>query len=246
MATGRGGAGVVEGVRIDLKRMHESWMELVYPRQVDADQTVLGKWQPTSTTERVSYRLWSLLGVPIIALLYPLVLFGLAARFHARRIDVAAARAGVAGVVLVSLLGWGLLSALARFRFSTEGFLAVVAASLVATLAAVLAVLFGRVGGRGTSVLLAYPFGVTALFLPPVVAALYSPALADVVFTRSTSLARWLLDNVLTFADINQTIRGQYDLQGVAYVGMWFGLAVPVGWFLGIVVTLADLVRPTD
>jgi hypothetical protein len=25
---------------------------------------------------------------------------------------------------------------------------------------------------------------------------------------------------------------------------MWFGIAVPVGWFLGVVVTVADLVRP--
>jgi TRAP-type C4-dicarboxylate transport system permease small subunit len=27
---------------------------------------------------------------------------------------------------------------------------------------------------------------------------------------------------------------------------MWSGLAVPVGWTLGVLVTLANLVRPTD
>jgi len=25
--------GVVEGVRVDLRRLHESWMELFFPRQ---------------------------------------------------------------------------------------------------------------------------------------------------------------------------------------------------------------------
>ncbi|PSP85239.1 hypothetical protein BRC83_03225 [Halobacteriales archaeon QS_1_68_17] len=236
--------GVVAAIRIDLQRMHETWMELIYPRQVDADQTVLGKWQPTTGREEVTYRTWALLGVPVVAVVYPLVLLGFLIRFQSRRLDSTATRLGVLGVVLLSLVVWGGLTAVARLRFSTGGFLAVLAASLVATVAAALAVVFGRVGGRGTTVLFAYPFGVTALFLPPVVAALYSPALADVVFPRSTSIAIWLLDNVLTVGGLNEIVRRQYDLRGVAYPIMWFGLAVPVGWFLGVVVTLADLVRP--
>ncbi|MDX1745502.1 MAG: hypothetical protein R3324_06155, partial [Halobacteriales archaeon] len=84
-----------------------------------------------------------------------------------------------------------------------------------------------------------------AFFLPPVVAALYSPSLAEVVFPRSQVLAIWLLDTVLAVGGINEFLRARFELVGLAYVGMWFGLAVPIGWALGLLVTLANLVRPT-
>ena len=38
----------------------------------------------------------------------------------------------------------------------------------------------------------------------------------------------------------------EFDLEGVTYVLLWFGISVPVGWLLGTVVTLADLVRPAE
>jgi hypothetical protein len=36
-----------------------------------------------------------------------------------------------------------------------------------------------------------------------------------------------------------------FERDGLAHVIIWFGASVPVGWVLGFVVTLADLVRPT-
>ncbi|WP_458186090.1 hypothetical protein [Haladaptatus sp. NG-WS-4] len=53
----------------------------------------------------------------------------------------------------------------------------------------------------------------------------------------------WLLDNVLTYGDVNDYLRTRYALEGLAYVGMWFGIAVPLGWLLGFLVTLANLMR---
>jgi hypothetical protein len=50
---------------------------------------------------------------------------------------------------------------------------------------------------------------------------------------------------VLYVGGLNTLIRRNFELEGLAYVGMWFGLAVPVGWFIGLVVSLADLVRPS-
>lgn len=235
--------GILGAIRIDLARLHATWMELLFPRQLDPSR-VLGKWYPKTTPERISYYGWAALGLPLVAFGYPLLLLGMVARFNARRIDSAATRLGVLGVVLLSLVVWGALTALARVQFSHRGFLAVLAASLVATVAAALAVVFGRVGGRTTSVLLAYPAAMTALFLPPVVAALYSPTVASVVFPGSQSLAVWLLDNLLSVGGLNALLRRQFDLRGIAYVAMWFGLAVPVGWLLGVVVTLADIIRP--
>ncbi len=107
-----------------------------------------------------------------------------------------------------------------------------------------LAFLTSKYGGRITTVLFAYPFGMTSLFLPPVVAALYSPTLSNVVFPNNETLAVWLLDNVLTYRGIDEYLRVQFDLEGLAYDGMWFGIAVPLGWLLGFLVTLANLMRP--
>ena len=219
-------------------------MALFFPRQRGNQSGVLGKWEPTSTSGKVAYRSWSAVGTAVVALLYPLTLFGFAARYYTRKIDGTATRLGVMGVLLLSLLVWGGLTALARLRFSTDGFLAVAAAGGVATVAAVLAYLSGTRGGRLSTVFFAYPFAMTAIFLPPVVAALYSPTLSEIIFPKSYTLAVWLLDNPLDLWGVNTFLREQFTLEGANYAAMWFGLSVPTGWFLGLLVTLADVVRP--
>ncbi|WP_439025616.1 hypothetical protein [Haloarchaeobius sp. DT45] len=238
-------AGVVAGVRIDLKRLHETWMEVVFPRQRNADRSVLGKWKPQTAGGKLAYRLWGLVGALVVALVYPFALVGTVVRWAAYNFDDLGEYLGVIGTVVVVALLWGALTALARFRFPFGGFLAVAAAAVVATLSAGLAVLFSRVGGRLTSVLVAYPLGMTAVFLPPVVAAFYSPALGQIVFSESESLAIWLLDNVFAVGGLNESIREEFDLRGAAYILMWLGVAVPLGWVLGVLVSLAELARPT-
>jgi hypothetical protein len=240
--------GVLGGVRVDVARLHATWMELLFPRQLNPSR-VLGRWQPETGPQKAGYYGWAALGLPLVLLCYPLLLLGFMTRFYAEKLNTATARVGMAGVVLASVVVWGALTAVTYLRrlqgsFSTEGVLAVLAASAVATLAAALAVTLSRVGGRGVSVLFAYPSGVTALFLPPVVAALYSQSLAQVIFPNSLTLAVWLLDNVLSVGGLAGFLRAQFQLEGFAYVGMWFGIAVPVGWLLGLVVTLADVIRP--
>lgn len=238
--------GLGEAIRIDVVRLHDGWMGLVFPRQTTAAHSVLGKWKPRTTGDTVKYRLWQVVGILAIAVAYPLAVLGFATRFYTSRIDRTAASIGILGVVLLSVVLWGGLTAAAYLRdFSFEGLVAVAAAGGVATLSAVLAMGFARLGGRGTTVILAYPFAVTAIFLPPVVAALYSPALASVVFPSSQSIAIWVLDNALDWYGINDAIRYYFDLKGLAYVGMWFAFAVPVGWVLGLLVSLANVVRPS-
>lgn len=238
--------GLIEAIRIDLARLHEGWLGIAYPQRKTLGHAVLGKWRPDTPGARLRFRIWSWIGIPIIAFLYPLAVAGFAIRFYSRRIDRSAASLGLAGVLVLSIVVWGALTVLAMIRFSHEGFIAVAAAAGVATVSAGLALIFSRIGGRWTTVILAYPFAVTAIFLPPVVAALYSPVLASIVFPGSQVLAIWLLDTVLAVGGINEILRTRFDLVGIAYVGMWFGLAVPVGWFLGLLVTLANVVRPSD
>lgn len=237
--------GFVNAIRIDLETLHEHWMVIAFPKVRTGAHAVLGAWRPNSIGALIAFYLWSVLGGLMVGVLYPFAVVGFAIRYYAVRLDRTATRVGLLGVVVLSIVVWGALTVYARYQFSTEGFFAVAAAGGVATVSAALSVVFARVGGRFTTVVFAYPFGVTALFLPPVVAALYSPALASVVFTRSDLLAVWLLENILTVGGLDVWLRSRFDLVGVAYAGMWFGLAVPVGWFLGLLVTLADLVRPT-
>lgn len=246
----RGRNGVVDAVRVDLIRLHETWMELLFPRQRTAKHSVLGKWEPSTTADRAKYRAWSALGVPVVGLLYPLLLVGLATRFYARRFDSAATRIGLVGVVVVTILAWGTLTLLARAQFGADarGFYAVLAASVVAVVSSALAMTFRAKGGRFVTVLLAYPFGMTTVLLPPVVAALFSPAIGDIVLTGSVPLAEWLLDKVFFVGGFDEYLRTNYDLDqwgGLGYVILWFVVAVPLGWALGILVSLANLARPS-
>jgi hypothetical protein len=237
-------SGVVAAIRVDLGRLYGVWMSIRFPRQRES-HSVLGKWQPSTTLGTVDYRAWGAIGAVVVAVLYPFALLGFATRFYARRIDRTATSIGLVGVVLASVLAWGLLTAVAQVRFSFAGVVAVAAAGVVATVSAVLSRLFTR-GGRLVSVLVGYPFAVTALLLPPVVAAMFSPALAEVVLPGSYSLARWILDNLLFVFGLNTLIRDAFTLQGVWYVAMWFALAVPVGWLVGGLLALAEVVRPAD
>ncbi|WP_135662608.1 hypothetical protein [Halorhabdus rudnickae] len=239
-------SGIVEGVRIDLKRLHESWMEIIYPRQIDADQTVLGKWTPDSQRGWITYRSWGVVGWVLLAIVYPMVLFGYVMRAQTSRLDWVAAYIGAIGTFLVLTALWGALTVVAHLELSDRHeVLAVLVASVVAVVAGMIAYLFRTVGGRATTVLLAYPFAMTALFLPPIVAAFYIPTIQDAVFTQSTEVARWINDTVLSYGGIAETLRARFDLEGLSHAIMWFGISFPIGWLTGTVVTLANYVRPT-
>lgn len=237
--------GLLGALRTDLRVLHARWMGLAFSRYRQSTHPVMGTWRPTSTIRKIVFQVWSLLGWLGVIPVYPVVLVGFAIRFHVRRMDRFAKRVGAIGLVITSLLLWAALTAGAYFRdFSVAGLLAVIAAGGVATISGVLARLFSTWDGRPLSVLFAYPFAVTAVFLPPVVAALYSETVAAVVFSRSEVLAIWILDSILAVGGLNTLLRSTFDLVGLAYVGMWFALAIPVGWILGLLVALADMVRP--
>ena len=80
-------AGFVGAVGVDLKRLHETWMELFFPRQRGADQSVLGKWKPETTSGKLAYNGWAAVGALAVALVYPFALAGVVARYNAYRLD---------------------------------------------------------------------------------------------------------------------------------------------------------------
>ncbi|MWV41087.1 MULTISPECIES: hypothetical protein [Natrialba] len=241
-----GGGGIVGAIKADLARLHGAWMELVFPRQRGRGHSVMGKWKPETLPQKIGYYAWSTFGTLGLLFLYPLTVLGFATRFYAVKLDSTQARLGIVGVTGIAVLAWGTLTVVAHFQLPWDEFLAIAAASGAAVVSTALAATFSKVGGRGTSVLLAYPFAMTALFLPPVVAALVTPALQPYVLDPSYEFAIWILDNVLFVAGLNEWLRANFTLEGAAYAAMWVGISFPVGWFLGIPIALADLVRPSE
>lgn len=196
---------------------------------------------------QAAFWLWAALGVPVVAAVYPLALVGFAVRFYTRRLFRTAVSLGWVGVAVGTTVAWSVFTAgVWLLDVPSEGVRAVAAGGGVAVASAVLSTAIARRGGRLSTVVFAYPLGVTALLLPPVVAAFYWPPLADSVFPNSYALAIWLLDNPLSVAGVASFLRDNFRLAGLGYVGMWTGLATVVGWLLGLFVTLADLVRPTE
>ncbi|MCU4752837.1 hypothetical protein OB919_12765 [Halobacteria archaeon AArc-curdl1] len=245
-ARNRGGGGIVAAVKVDLALLHGAWMELIFPRQRGRGHSVMGKWKPETLPQKIGYTLWSTFGALGLLLVYPLTVLGLATRFYAAKLDSTATRLGIVGATGVALLFWGILTVIAHIQLPWDAFLAVAAASGVATLSTALAATCSKFGGRPLTVALAYPFAMTALFLPPVVAALVTPSLEPHVLEPSYDLAVWLLDTVLVVGELNTYLRDNYQLEGAAYAGMWLGFSFPLGWFLGLMVALANVVRPTN
>ncbi|MFC7057340.1 hypothetical protein [Halovenus salina] len=239
--------GLTDAIGYDIRVMHETWMEMLFPRQRGVEGTVLGKWTPDETREIITYRLWYALGVPVIAVFYPLVLLGYIVRFQAQKLNVTAVRLGFVGVVLVFALLWGGLTAAVYLELQSaleEGAVTgIAAASGVAVLAAALAYGFWRVGGRLLTILIAYPFAVTALFLPPVVAALFWEPLGDIIIDQGDDLFSWAFDAGPD--SITEPLGDRYDRTEEDHAIIWFVISYPVGWLLGILVSLANLIRPT-
>ncbi|SEV87547.1 hypothetical protein [Natrinema salifodinae] len=248
-----GGGGLVGAIRADVERLHGAWMELVFPRQRGRGHSVMGKWKPETLPQKIGYYGWSTLGILGLLILYPLTVLGLATRYYAVKLDSTRTRLGIVGVTGLALLVWGLLtiawgamSYMEQVDIPLDAVLAVAAASGVATISTALAATSTKVGGRSLTVVLAYPFAMTALFLPPVVAALVTPSLHPYVLDPSYDFAVWVLDNVLFVGGVNEYLRTNFSLEGAAYAGMWLGISFPLGWFLGVVVALANLVRPSE
>lgn len=237
---------IVAAVRADLRFLHESWMAFFFPHQRDGGHPVLGRYRPQSTPGLVGYWLLFAIGLPLVVLLYPFVVLGFVLRLATMTLSHIAIRLGLSGVILVVGVVWGILSIVALIQLERSEFFAVGAAAVVATISAGIAVLAQKYGHRGTTVVVAYPAGVTAIFLPPVVAALLWDPLGELLLPASDQLAAFILDEFLFVFGLNELIRETFDLEGPWFLAMWFSLSLVVGWTLGTIVTLADKVRPRE
>ena len=240
------GGDVVTAIKADLTRLLSGWRGLIFAQQATAYAAGTDQWRLDTSWKRAGFGVWSLLGVVLLPMFYPFVAFGFWVSYVTRQIDRTVASRGILAIIGSVALVWTGLTVIAWARFQTAGFQAVLAASVVATASVGLSWAFTRTQSRILTLLVAYPFAVSAVFLPPVTAALYSPTLGSVVLPGSVSLAVWLLDNPLRVLGVSAFLREQFKLTGLAFLWMWFAFAVPSGWVLGALVTVANAVRPGD
>jgi len=83
--------GLLGAIQIDITRLHETWMEVIFPRQLNPGH-VLGKWKPETGGQKLGYYLWAALGLLPVIVGYPLLLVGFATRFYASKLNSAGAR----------------------------------------------------------------------------------------------------------------------------------------------------------
>jgi Ni,Fe-hydrogenase I cytochrome b subunit len=82
----------------------------------------------------------------------------------------------------------------------------------------------------------------TALFLPPVVAALFWDPLGSVIIEEGDDFFSWAFDTGPEA--LTEPLGERFDRQAYHHAIIWFIVSFPVGWVLGFLVTLADLIRP--
>jgi hypothetical protein len=251
---------VLGGLRHDVQRLHRGWMDLLFPRQFGDEHPVLGRWRPETQGEHARFWPWWVLGAIVVGVGYPLALCGFAIRFYSRKVDRLAVAVGVVGVLAATAITWGVLALFVRLQLSNAAFLAVVAAGITATISAGVALLFTWWDGRLATVGVAYPAAVTTIFLPPVVVALFSTGVASDLYPIGEGVARFVFEAILP-AGMEERLRGTYDFDpgrgisaedgplvltlGTAQVLLWLAISVPLGWTIGLLVTLAEFVRPS-
>ena len=185
----------------------------------------------------------------LTGLYMPFLLIGYPTNFVARKFAIVLDRTSTMIITLLTATSWGALTLLTYFQLGLADVLAVGIVSVVAVVAAGLAAVTSKMGGRLTSVLLAHPLAMTALFLPPVVAALVAPSLEPYVLDPSYALAVWILDTVFAVGGLNEAFRGAFDLEtfgagvglpGIGYLLIWIIISVVSGWLLGISSVVVD------
>jgi|AntRauTorcE11898_2_1112593.scaffolds.fasta_scaffold03231_4 hypothetical protein len=132
----------------------------------------------------------------------------------------------------IAMLIWGSTTAYGAIAFDTAGLLAMIGASAIAIVSASFAVLFHLSPGKWKTIILAYPFSLNVILLPPVVIAIYEPRL-NIVLDQSTLFAEYLLQNYAAIIGIEQWLRNSFVLQGFNFILMWFLISIPVGIALG-------------
>lgn len=229
----------------DIEWLHRRWMSLLFPHQLEP-HPVLGYYEPDTVWKRVGYMIWGVLGKILSLAVYPLVLIGYLLQQTVHKISITAHSLGIGQTLLFFALVWSGLASSILYVEGNQNGIAVAVAGVVALGATILAFAAQRTGTRSRTVLIAYPAAYTALFLPPITAAVLSPLIGDAVLHYSILFAELLLSTVGAEIGVSEWFRNSFELTGHYHIIMWFSVATIIGWLTGVAVTLADVLRTVE
>lgn len=237
-------ARLKRGLVEDLTRLHEVWMELVFPRQRTYHRSVLGKWRPTTGIDRAKYYSWGMIGIAVLTVLYPALILGLVTRTTTQQLDAGVESLGLVGAGAVLTVAWGGVAALATVAMPARVGYYVVGACLLGLGSAGLIVWIAGARRSPSAALLLYPAGVTSVLLPPLAMLLFSGQVGGWVFPRDAAIAEVLLNNLARAVGAERLLGQGPVLRGAVYALLWIVVALPAGVALERLVGFADTIRP--
>lgn len=228
-------------IRRDINTVHSYWMSTMFDDQKQP-HPVAGKKIPTGKVQTSIYLIWSILGYPVSAIGYLLAVVGNILKIFVDRIVSKADDWGISSVFLLALLMWLSVGIAVFYFYQQEDAIAFAISSTVGLLSLVISFVAREIGSAKTTVMVAYPTAYTAVFLPPVSAALIVPEIASTVFPLSTDVANYILNSVIVFDSIEDSLRSTFNLIGFSHLILWTAISITLGWSTGICVKSAELV----
>lgn len=227
----------------DARILHDYWMDTMYSRHTDP-HPVLGKSKPETTSKIILYYLWFLIGVVFVVITYPISYIGIITKVYAvdNILNFVESKGIIRSLILLSIV-WLILSVVSYFLQPTETTYAVVAASIIAVLSAIISYITYLTGDDRIKIAIGYPAGYTALLLPPVVFSVLSPVLGQMVLDTSLEVTLFLKENIAEPLGIREFFSNNFDLEGIGHIILWLNISFIVGWITGLSVQLAKIIR---
>lgn len=207
---------------------------------------VAGVKMPKGRVQMSIYLIWSFLGYPASVAGYLLAVVGNILKIFVDRIVSKADDWGISSVFLLLLLLWVSIGVAVLYFYQQEDAIAFALSSTIGLLSLIIAFVAREIGSSKTTVLVAYPAAYTAIFLPPVSAALIVPEIASTVLPLSTDVANYILNSAIVFDSLEDSLRSTFNLIGFSHLILWTAISVTLGWFTGICVKSAELVYTGD
>lgn len=232
----------MQNILTDIKKLHGVWMGILFSKYNDP-HPVIGKYQPEGTIKKILYWFWAIIGIITTVVSYPIVLVGLVLRIFTTFIGAIGTKLGITKSVFIMAIAWASMIAGITYQYGFNNTLVLSIAASIALVSLLISFYARRTGGRKTTFLVAYPAAYTAIFLPPVAAAILAP-FGDPIINQSIRVAEYFLINWASVIGMEEWIRSNFELTGIYHAVMWFIISTLIGWLTGVFVVISEQIRP--
>lgn len=232
-------------IRRDIKTVHAYWISILFEKK-NRPHPVAEEDIPTNRVQMSIYIIWSVLGYPVSVIGYLLAIAGNIIKIFVDRIVSKADDLGISNVFIFALIAWMIIGIVVFYLYGQEDAIAFAISSIISLLFLIISFVSREIGSAKTTVIISYPAAYTAVFLPPVSAALIVPEIASLVFPLSVDVVNYILDLPIVFDALENYLRSTFNLEGVSHLILWTLISVTLGWFTGISVKSAELVYKDD